>query len=101
MRTRLDLHETLSNLEGVRACYFSPPEGLDMDYPCITYHQIGETVRFADNIPYNKSKCYLITVIDEDPDSEIPDLVSPLPYCMSERVFSSDGMYHFVYLIFI
>lgn len=101
MRTRLDLHETLSGLEGVRACYFSPPEGLVMDYPCIVYHQMDETVRFADNIPYNKSKRYSITVIDEDPDSEIPDLVSSLPYCMSERVFSYDGMYHFVYLIFI
>lgn len=100
MRTRLDLHEKLSGIPGVKHSYFSPPEGMTMEYPCIVYHYTDNNIYYADNRSYIKMRRYIVTVIDEDPDSEISETVSEFPYCSSERNFVTDGMYHFVYILF-
>lgn len=99
MKTRLQLHELLSSIPGVVNCYFSPPEGVRMYYPCIVYFLMETQAEFADNLPYKKTKKYRITVIDEDPDSEIPDYISDLPCCFSERNYTADGLNHFVYIL--
>lgn len=101
MKTRLELHKALSDIPGVAACYFSPPEGQRMKFPCIEYHLEDVNVEFADNRPYIKAKRYSVTVISEDPDCEIPDLVLELPHCMWERSFTNDGMYHHVFVIYV
>lgn len=100
MRTRLELHDILSNIPGVVKCYFSPPEGVSMVYPCIVYRLTNSNVVFADNLPYMRMKRYSVTVIDEDPDSEIPDNVSQLPYCISERNYVYEGLYHYGYVLY-
>lgn len=99
MKTRLQLDEVLSNIPGVVECYFSPPEGVTMRYPCIVYFLINTDTDFADNRPYKKTNKYRITAIDEDPDSEIPRYVSDLPCCVSERNYVAEGLNHFVYIL--
>ena len=106
---RLALHDILCNVLGGPFsdkddpwhCYFSPPDGKQMKYPCIVYKYTNDFDEFADNIPYKSSKRYIVTVIDEDPDSKIPGkLKETLPYCTSDRNFETEGLSHFVYTLF-
>lgn len=101
-KSRLQLHERLCEILGSRNCYFSPPPNTQMSYPCIVYELSNIQQTFADNITYQKSRRYSVTVIDEDPDSEIPDRIidgSDL-YTTSDRNFVNDGLYHFTFTIF-
>lgn len=81
-------------------CYFEPPADIMMKYPCIVYSLSGEKVKRADNRKYGNMKRYSVTVVDSDPDSEIPDEVGELEYCSFDRKYTSDGMHHFVYSLF-
>lgn len=99
-RTRLLLHEVLCDLLGSRNCYFSPPASIYLDYPCIIYRKISIDTDNADNLKYKTMKRYSVTVIDEDPDSEIPDRVLQLPYCSSDRDYQTDGLNHSVFTLF-
>lgn len=80
--------------------YFSPPSGLQMQYPCLVYRLEGADVRKADNINYLKHKRYLVTIIDENPDSEFPDQLESLGYCTPSRIFTFDNLNHFVYTLY-
>lgn len=99
-RTRLSLHEVLCEILGSRNCHFSPPASIHLDYPCIIYRELSTDADHADNTKYKMMKRYSVTVIDEDPDSEIPDKVLLLPYCSSDRVYQVDGLNHFVFTLF-
>lgn len=92
------LHDLLRAI--VEHCYFEPPADIQLQYPCIVYHHTNDRDDFADDKHYRKSKRYTVTIIDEDPDSEIPDRLKELPYCSSDRNFSVDGLSHFVYTLF-
>lgn len=89
--------------DGEDHCYFEPPANKQIHYPCIVYKYENDEDDFADNIRYRTSKRYTVTIIDEDPDSEIPmRLKDRFPYCTSEgnRNFVVDGLRHFVYTLF-
>lgn len=81
-------------------CYFEPPASIDMNYPCIVYHYTNDDDTFADNIHYQRSKRYTVIVIDEDPDSKIPERLKELPYCTSDRNYDLDGLSHFVHTLY-
>lgn len=87
--------------DGEDHCYFEPPADIAMKYPCIRYNYTNDNDDFADNIHYRNSKRYTVTVIDEDPDSKIPDkLKNALPYCVLDRVFTVDGLKHFPHTLY-
>ena len=102
VRTRLTLHEELCKVLGTRNCYFSPPANLVMQYPCIRYEEENPAIEYADNLHYLRTRCWMITIIDEDPDSEIPDKLQEhfKHYCSRDREYSSEGLRHFVYLLY-
>lgn len=106
MKERIPLHDILCDVlgapfsDGESHCYFVPPADLELKYPCIIYNRSTDFDNFADNKIYQSSKKYIITVIDEDPDSKIPDKLKELPYCSSDRIFASDGLNHFVYTLY-
>lgn len=100
MAQRLELQELLVSLLGSTNVYFQPPPNVQMEYPCIVYHRDYELFRHADNFPYNKTKRYLVTVIDRDPDSAIPDKVGDLPLCVFDRFYTADNLNHDVYKLF-
>lgn len=82
-------------------CYFQPPSNTQLYYPCIVYNYTNDSDDFADNIHYRHSKRYTVTIIDEDPDTKIPEkLVNKFPYCTSDRNFESDGLHHSVYTLY-
>ena len=76
MGRRLELHNLLlAALQGPHV-YFQPPASVKMQYPCIVYQRVTESVDYADNLKYRNMKLYQVTVIDRNPDSPIPDRVS-------------------------
>lgn len=80
--------------------YFQPPPNLVMQYPCIVYKRDRAETTFADNKLYRHIKGYQVTVIDEDPDSPIPDKVITLPLCKFDRFYTADNLNHDVFNIF-
>ena len=100
MAPRLDLQAIFTvNLESDNV-YFQPPPSVRMDYPCIVYHRDYELTNYADYIPYKRRKRYLVTVIDRDPDSGIPDKVASLPLCVYDRFYTADNLNHDVFKLF-
>jgi hypothetical protein len=100
MAQRLDLQEVLVEILDSKNVYFQPPPTVQLKYPCIIYKRDDENTDFADNRPYSKKKRYQITVIDSDPDSEIPDKVSELPLCVYDRFYTAEKLNHDVYKLF-
>jgi len=100
MGDRLDLHDVLTALLGSDNVYFQPPASMNMRYPCIRYERTRISTFHADNKPYRHEKHYMITVIDEDPDSLIPDQVAALSTCQFDRHYTSAGLNHDVFNMF-
>lgn len=71
-----------------------------MQYPCIVYKRDSALTEFADNKPYSYGKRYQLTVIDSDPDSDIPDKIAMLPKCVLNRTFVSSNLHHDVFNLY-
>lgn len=94
------IHEYLCDLLGSRKCYFEPPTGLKMDYPCIIYRLNGINSIHADNILYRYKKEYLLTYIDYDPDNKMVDKLIQEPYCRFDRTYFAGGLNHYVFVLY-
>lgn len=99
-RKREDLGSILREILGSSNVYFQPPSNIRMNYPCIIYEYSSADTQFADDKPYIFMKRYTITVIDTNPDSDIPDKVAQLLRCVSDRNFNSDNMHHWVFNLY-
>lgn len=100
MERRLQLHQILTEILGSENVYFQPPESTRMKYPCIVYQRNDANTKFADDKPYLNTKRYMVTVIDKDPDSEIPDKIAALPLCTYDRHHTVDNLNHDVYNLY-
>jgi hypothetical protein len=98
MAPRLELQALLEAL--VAHVYFQPPTNTKLIYPCIIYQIDGGESERANNRLYRYTKRYQVTVIDRDPDSELPDLVIELPMCEFDRFFTADNLNHHVFTLF-
>lgn len=101
MAPRLELQTLLESLvpDGWKV-YFQPPNGFQMQYPCIVYKRGFAKTLFADNAPYRYMKRYQVTVMDRDPDSPVPDVIAELPHCLFDRFFVAEGLNHDVYNLY-
>ena len=95
---RKSLSKMLHNICNV--VYFSPPSGMEMEYPCIVYELSDISSNHANNNKYHNNTRYSVTVIDENPDSEICDKVYKLRYCSFDRSFAKDGLNHYVFTLY-
>lgn len=100
MAPRLQLQELLEFTLGSTNVYFQPPANVQMVYPCIVYNRDRVDTVFADNDQYRFNKRYQVTVIDRNPDSDIPDRVAKLPLCSHSRFFTADNLNHDVFNIY-
>lgn len=72
-----------------------------MEYPCIKYERSSGLNLPADNRSYLYTQSYSVTVIDKNPDSEIPNkILETFPMCTKERFYVADGLNHDVFLIY-
>lgn len=101
MGRRLDLHKKLVAALGSDHVYFQPPATVKMVYPCIVYARYDEYARHADNTKYLKATGYQVTVIDRNPDSDIPDRVGLIPLSRRNSHFVADGLHHDVFSIYL
>lgn len=98
MAPRLQLHQLLETF--TNNVYFQPPNNVQLKYPCIIYKRDFAETKFADDIPYNHMKRYMITIIDRDPDSVISDKVASIPRSLFNRFYTADGLNHDVFNVF-
>lgn len=88
-------------LEGVNDAYFQDPGDSSMVPPYIMIERTAPSdVSHADNVKYQLYKQYTVTAVVRDPRSEIPDLVEALPFTRLDRVFRTNGLYHFAFSVF-
>lgn len=100
MASRLELQTKLEELLGSRNVYFQPPESIKLKYPAIVYSRENIENDHANDGVYMQSLRYSITVIDANPDSEIPLKISKLPLCRPDRHFKSDNLNHYVFTLY-
>jgi hypothetical protein len=98
MARRLQLHQLLETF--TPKVYFQPPTNIKLEYPCIIYKRDFAHTKFADDIPYDHKLRYAITIIDQDPDSEIPEKVAAMPMSVFNRFFTVDNLNHDVYNVY-
>lgn len=98
---RLELQALLEEIMGNKNVYFQPPSSVSLAYPCIVYSRTSPRDRFANNDRYLSKDRYSLTVIDRDPDSNIPVNVLKLPMSSLERSFIADSLNHTVIQLYI
>jgi hypothetical protein len=98
MGQRLQLHQLLETF--VENVYFQPPTNIQLIYPCIIYKRDFAETKFADDIPYNHKLRYMVTVIDRNPDSDIPSKVAAMPMSLFNRFYTADNLNHDVYNVY-
>ena len=95
MASRLKLQRELEEFLGNKNVYFQPPESVKLRFPCIVYEYDVGITKYADDIPYQYIRPYKITIITQNPES---DLVSKLAYkyptIRQLPHFVSDNRYH-------
>lgn len=90
---REELHNLL--LKCCDTVYFQPPASVKMQYPCIIYTRKSIPTDKANNQIYIKDRLYQLTIIDKNPDSEIPTAVlSQFGTIGVENEFVTDNLYH-------
>lgn len=100
MVRRLQLQTLLEGILGTSNVYFQPTANVQMKYPAIIYKRDTADTEFAGNNPYRYTKRYQVTVIDRNPDSDIPDKVAALPMCLFNRFFTADNLNHDVFNLY-
>lgn len=88
------------NGEDKENVYFQPPTDFEMRYPAIVYNRDSSDTRYANNVPYGRTKAYQVTVISSNPNSDIPNRVAALPMCEHQRFFSTAGLNHDVFTLY-
>lgn len=96
---RLKLQELLEAVDPSPA-YFQPPGTVRLTYPCKVYRRDNTRVIHADNKKFFLKKRWTVTVMDRNPDSDIPDLVERLSYCEFDRFFVVDQLNHWVFTLY-
>lgn len=100
MAQRLELQALFVEILGSENVYFQPPPNVKMEYPCIVYTKDFILTDWADDKPYLKGTRYLVTVMDRDPDTLIPDKISDLERCVYDRFYTADNLNHHVFKLF-
>lgn len=71
-----------------------------MQYPCIVYKRDSAQELYANDKLYRHTKRYLVTVIDRNPDSPIPDRVAQLPMCSFSTHFTANNLHHDAFTLY-
>lgn len=100
MAPRSELQSLLEDVLGSRNVYFQPPPSIQMSYPCIVYRRDDVRMSQANNKTYKEKVRYQVTIIDRNPDSDIPKQLRDALVCTFDRSFSADNLNHDVYNLF-
>lgn len=99
--SRLRLQEELERLIGSRNVYFQPPETVKIGCPGVIYELSKLKPTRADNAIYKLDNSYKLTYITDDPDDDMKEeILHAFKYCSFDRVYKSDNLYHYVFILF-
>ena len=99
--TRETFHTILKDVLGSNNVYYQPPAKIRMVYPCIRYARAPMDAQHADNHGYILSERFTVTCIGKDPDWVVPKKIARFPSARQDRMYVSEGLYHFVFSITI
>lgn len=71
-----------------------------MKYPAIVYGLNDIRSMYANDGVYLLGSKYSLTLINQDPDSDLVDKVAHLPACRFNRHYTKDNLHHNVFEIF-
>lgn len=97
MGHRLELQELLEDLLEDTSVYYQPPESIRMKYPCFVYSIDLYPTLPADDFNYMKTERYLVTYIDRNPDSGMPDKLLSTKGFRFDRHYVVDNLHHNVF----
>lgn len=100
MDRREELHQILKDILGSNNVYFQPPKSVMLDYPCIVYKRSDIYSIKADNINYLNRVRYTLTLIGDNPESDLVKELLEIPMCSYDRFFTSDGLNHDVFSLY-
>lgn len=100
MGTRLELQSKLEEILGSRQVYYQTPETVKMEYPAIVYFRNKIWTGNADDRVYLKTNKYSIIVISKRLEDSLIDRILGLPYCVHERAYKFDNLYHDVFVFY-
>ena len=100
MSNRTKLQSQLEGILGSSEVHFQPPPSIQMKYPAIVYEFSNMRNSYANNVIYRKARCYQVTLIDKNPDSEFVDKLLSLPMCSFDKHFRSDNLNHYIFTIY-
>lgn len=89
-------YELQTKLESItKNVYYQPPANYSIGYPCIVYNLSGIDTNRANDSLYLATNQYQITIIDRDPDSELPHKVlSSFQSSSFTSFYVSDNLNH-------
>lgn len=96
VKDRLSLHNQLVSLLESDNVYFQPPASIILKFPCIIYKLDAMEGVHANGRRYLGTKRYLVTVVDRNPDTLIPDKILNLPYSTFEDHLAIDNLNHYI-----
>lgn len=100
---RLELHERLCDILGSRNVYYMPGSDVTMHYPCIRYSMANIDQRYANNRNYMNKTQYTITLITDDPDTDLRDRLQEFfkefPYS-ENPTYTVDNLCHDVFNVY-
>lgn len=99
MSRRSALDAMLREVLGSNNVYFQQPSTTQMSYPAIKYKLDMINTNKANDMNYQKHKRYMVTIIDSNPDTILPDKMLELPMCSFDRTYQADNLNHYVFNI--
>lgn len=79
--------------------YFVVPNNVQMKYPCLKIDVNNIQNRMADDRVYNQNVSYKLTVITTKKFDELVDTVSQLPKTVFNTTYTSNNLYHYVFIM--
>ena len=99
--TRLEIQDRLELVDSNLHVYYQPSASVRLTYPAIVYRVNDYSQNWADDYLYKKDRSYLITLIHYDPDNDIVEkLLWAFPKLRFDRTYTSDNLYHYVYVLY-
>ena len=97
---RAKFHSKLVEILGSDKVYYQPPESTKLTYPCIVYSLKRMNSKYSGNKMYVYDRAYEVVLIHTKPYNDIKDNLLTLEKSKYDRVYVSDNLYHYVYLIY-
>jgi len=97
---RVKFHNKLVAILGSNNVYYQPPSSTKLTYPCIVYSLKRMDSIYSQNKMYVYDRAYEVVLIHTKPYNDIKDNLLTMNKCKYDRVYVSDNLYHYVYLIY-